>query len=209
MRSRSWQIEPLPLGGGSRDSLVSGVWQDIRFGARLLAKEPATALVIVVTLALAIAANTIVSGFTDLFILRPLSIGNTERLVTIYSINAQHGQDRQPVSVPDFLDIKAQSASFEDLSAMSREQLSLTGLGEPRAIQAAYVTATPFRVWDVPAFKGRTFLPGEDQPARSQVAVLSHRFGTSYFADAGSAIESDHHAERTQLHRRWDPDASD
>jgi putative ABC transport system permease protein len=180
--------EPLALGGGSRDHLGAGLWQDVRYGARLLAKEPGAAFVIVVTLALAIASNAIVFGFTDLLILRPLPIGNTERLVTIYSINAQHSQDRQAVSVPDFLDIKAQSASFEDMSAMSREQLSLTGSGEPRAIQAAYVTASHFRVWDVPAFKGRTFLPGEDQPARSQVAVLSHRFWTSYFAGAESVI---------------------
>jgi putative ABC transport system permease protein len=183
------QPEPLALGGGSREHLMSGLWQDVRYGARLLAKEPGTAIVIVVTLALAIASNAIVFGFTDLLILRPLPIGNTDRLVTIYTINAQHGQDRQAVSVPDFLDIKAQSASFEDLSAMSREQLSLTGSGEPRAIQAAYVTAGHFRVWDVPAFKGRTFLPGEDQPARSQVAVLSHRFWTSYFAAAESVID--------------------
>ncbi len=116
--------EPLALGAGSRDRVVAGLWQDVRYGARLLAKEPGTALVIVVTLALAIASNAIVFGFTDLLILRPLPIGNTDRLVTIYSINAQHGQDRQAVSVPDFLDIKAQSASFEELSAMSREQLS-------------------------------------------------------------------------------------
>jgi putative ABC transport system permease protein len=183
------QSEPLALGGGSRDRLAAGLWQDVRYGARLLGKEPGAALVIVVTLALAIASNAIVFGFTDLLILRPLPIGNTERLVTIYSINAQHSQDRQAVSVPDFLDIKAQSASFEDLSAMSRQQLSLTGSGEPRAIQAAYVTASHFRVWDVPAFKGRTFLSGEDQPARSQVAVLSHRFWTSHFAAAESVID--------------------
>lgn len=181
--------EPLVLGSGSSHGHVTGLWQDVRYGARLLAKEPGTAFVIVVTLALAIASNTIVFGFTDLLILRPLPIGNTERLVTIYSINAQHSQDRQAVSVPDFLDLKAQSASFEDVSAMSREQLSLTGSGEPRAIQAAYVTANHFRVWDVPAFKGRTFLPGEDRPTRSQVAVLSHRFWKSYFAGAESLID--------------------
>ena len=182
-------LEPLPLGGGERDRLVSGVWQDVRFGARLLAKESATALVIVFTLALAIAANTIVFGFTDLLLLRPLPLGNITRLVAVYTISAQHGQDRQPVSIPDFLDMRAQSASFDGLSAMSRQQVSLTGSGEPRAINVAYVTANHLRVWGVPAIKGRTFLDGEDAIDRGRVTVLSHHFWKSHFAGADSAID--------------------
>jgi putative ABC transport system permease protein len=183
-------LDPLPLGGGSSDSLVSGLWQDVRFGARLLAKEPATALVVVFTLALAIAANTIVFGFTDLLLLRPLPLGNIQRLVAIYTVSAQHGQDRRPVSIPDFLDMRAESASFEGLSAMSRQQVSLTGSGEPRAIDVAYVTANMFRVWGVPAIRGRTFLDGEDALDRGRVAVLSDHFWKSHFAGADSAIDA-------------------
>ncbi|MBZ5555862.1 MAG: ABC transporter permease [Acidobacteriia bacterium] len=154
-------LEPLPLGGGSGDSVVSGVWQDVRFGARLIAKEPATALVVVFTLALAIAANTIVFGFTDLLLLRPLPLGNIKRFVAVYTVSPQYGQDRQPVSIPDFLDMRAQSASFDGLSAMYRSQVSLTGSGEPRAINVAYVTANHFSVWGVAAIQGRAFIDGQ------------------------------------------------
>ena len=85
------------------------------------------------------------------------------------------------MSIPDFLDMRAQSASFDGLSAMSREQVSLTGSGEPRAINVAYVTANHFRVWGVPAIKGRTFLDGEDAADRGRVTVLSHHFWKTHF----------------------------
>ena len=181
-------LEPLPLGGGSGDSVVSGVWQDVRFGARLIAKEPATALVVVFTLALAIAANTIVFGFTDLLLLRPLPLGNIKRFVAVYTVSPQYGQDRQPVSIPDFLDMRAQSASFDGLSAMYRSQVSLTGSGEPRAINVAYVTANHFSVWGVAAIQGRAFIDGEDALDRGRVAVLSHHFWKSHF-NGGAAID--------------------
>ncbi|MBI3401178.1 MAG: ABC transporter permease [Acidobacteria bacterium] len=182
-------LDPLPLGGGSRDGVWSGIWQDVRFGARLIVKEPATALVVVFTLALAIAANTIVFGFTDLLLLRPLPLGNIKRLVAVYTISAQHGQDRQPVSIPDFLDMRAQSTSLDGLSAMSRQQVSLTGSGDPRAINVAYVTANHFRVWGVPVIRGRAFLDGEDAFDRGRVAVLSDHFWKTHFTGADSAID--------------------
>src|SRR5262245_24919588 len=181
--------EPIALGGGSPDRLVAGLWQDVRYGARLIAREPGIAVVIVATLALAIAANTIVFGLTDLLLLRPLPISNTARLVTVFSLNAQHGQDRQLVSVPDFVDIRAQTGSFEDLSAMSRDQMSLTGGGDALVVRAAFVTANHFRVWDVPAFSGRLFQADEDRSPRNQVAVLSHRFWTARFSSAPPVID--------------------
>jgi len=74
--------------------------------------------VIVLTLGLAIAANAIVFGFTALLLLRPLPIANTDRLVTIYGVDHLLGQDRRRASIPDYLDIKAQSTEFEDALAI-------------------------------------------------------------------------------------------
>jgi putative ABC transport system permease protein len=80
-------VEPVPLGGGSADRLVAGLLQDLHFGARLLLKDWSAALVVVVTLGLAIAANAIVFGFADLLLLRPLPLGHATRLVTMYSVD--------------------------------------------------------------------------------------------------------------------------
>ena len=155
--------EPLALGGAPQAQVFGGVWQDIRFGVRLLVKDAGASLVIVLTLGLAIAANTIVFGFTDLLLLRPLPIGNTDRLVTIYVFDPRQGQDRQRANIRDYLEIKAQSTLFEDVLAMKRgQQVSLTGSGDPLAVAAAPVTANLFHLWNVAPFAGRLLLPGED-----------------------------------------------
>jgi putative ABC transport system permease protein len=143
-------VEPLPFGSPSAAGLLSGVGQDLRFGARLFVKERGASFVIVTTLALAIAANAVVFGVADLLLFRPLPLGNEKRLVTIYGANPQVSHDRQRVSLIDYLAVKAQSTTFEDVVAMRRDQqLSLTGAGEPRAVSAAFATANTFVVWNV------------------------------------------------------------
>ena len=175
--------EPLALGGAPQVQVFGGVWQDIRFGARLLVKDAGASFVIVLTLGLAIAANTIVFGITDLLLLRPLPIGNTDRLVTIYVFDPRQGQDRQRANIRDYLEIRAQSTLFEDVLAMQRgQQVSLTGAGDPLAVAAAPVTANLFHLWQVAPFAGRLLLPGDDVPGRGQVAVLAHRFWKAHFA---------------------------
>src|SRR6185436_15475930 len=85
-------------------------------------------------------------------------------------------------------DLRARSQTLEAASAMMRQTLSMTGTGEPRAINAAYVTANHFRVWGVSPVRGRTFLEGEDSPGHEGVAVLSHHFWKSQFNGAESAV---------------------
>jgi len=178
---------PVPIGGGSRASIAGGLLQDLRFGARLIARERGAACVVVATLSLAIAANTIVFAFADLLLLRPLPLANIDRLVAVYSIQAQN-TDRQPDSIPDFVDMRSATQTLERMSAMTRQPVSMTGAGEPRAINAAYVTANHFRVWGVSTVLGRGFLDGEDAHGHEGVAVLSHHFWKTQFNGAESAI---------------------
>src|SRR5471030_1533441 len=126
----SRQVEPLALGGGATGPFA-GIWQDLRFGARMLVKDSGAALVIVLTLGLAIAANTIVFGLADLLLLRPLPIRNAARLITIFSQDRRQTDDRQPVSIPDYLEISAQATTLEGALALRTRPLSLTGSGEP------------------------------------------------------------------------------
>ena len=88
------RIEPLPLGGGLTDGVVSSAWHDLRLGGRMLLKDAAASLMIVLTLGLAIAANTIVFGFTDLLLLRPLPIGNAGRMIAIFGVDRR--QSKRP-----------------------------------------------------------------------------------------------------------------
>src|SRR5262245_11660195 len=175
--------------GAWRRAGAGGLWQDLRFGARLLVKDRGASLVVIVTLALAIAANGIVFGLADLLLLRPLPFGNAHRLVAIYGIDHQQGHDRQRLSLPDYRDVAAQNTVFEDVAAFRRgQQLSLTGAGEPVAVSAALVTANAFRTWGVPAVVGRTIMPDEGAPGRNGVTALSHRFWKSHFAGDPSIV---------------------
>jgi len=182
--------EPLALGSPApRGGFAHGAWQDLRFGARLLVKDRGASFVVVLTLALAIAANGIVFGLADLFLLRPLPFGNAPRLVTIYGADHDQMQDRQRLSLPDYLDVSAQNTVFDEVIALRRgEQLSMTGIGEPTAVGAAFVTPNAFRGWAVPAAIGRTILPDEGAPGRNAVAVLSHHFWKAHFAEDTSIV---------------------
>jgi putative ABC transport system permease protein len=174
--------EPLALGSSGRGGLIGGALQDLRFGARLLVKDRGATAVVVSTLALGIAANAIVFGFTDLLLLRPLPIGNAARIAMVYGVDPRQGMNRARVSVPDLREIRDGTRSFEDVAASWGSRMSLTGAGEPRAVNVSFVTANLPRVWDVPVVRGRAFLPGEDAADRPGVAILSHRFWTSQWA---------------------------
>jgi putative ABC transport system permease protein len=171
--------EPLALGSdGGRP--LTGLVHDLRLGARLLVKEKGPSLVVIVTLALAIAANTIVFGLTDLLLLRPLPVGNASRLAAIFTVDQRFGTNRGSLSVPQYLDVARQAASLDGVGAMVPRQMSLTGYGEARAVVALLVSANIFHALGLETVAGRTFLPGEDTPGRTHVVVLSHRFWTAH-----------------------------
>ena len=94
--------EPLALGADTR-GLLGGIWQDVRFGARLLVKNRAASLVVIFTLALAIAANAIVFGFADLRSCARCRWATPRTSVTIFGVDRRTGSNRERVSIADYL----------------------------------------------------------------------------------------------------------
>ena len=182
---RQERSDPLALGGDgagrAHPSALSGFWHDVRFGARLLTKDKSVTLVIVATLALAIAFNAIVFGLTDLLLLRPMPFGNAARVAAIFAADERSTTSRDPLSIPQYRDLAAASTVFESVAAMVGRQFSLTGSGEPQAVIALLVTANIFTTLGLEPVKGRPFSAGEDVAGRSNVALLSHRFWTARF----------------------------
>ena len=168
---------------------MSDLLKDLRLGARLLLKNPGYSLVVTLTLALAIGANTIVFGFTDLLLLRPLPFGDPNRVVFMYSANAQRNVDRSKTSLPDFLDCRAQSSSYEEMAGFEPGAATMTGRGEPLRVSVMRATANLFTVWDTHPLIGRTFIAGEDALGRSKVAILSHRFWMGHFNGSSEVID--------------------
>ena len=169
-----------------RWAMIEDLFMDIRFGARMLRKNPGFTAVAIGTLALGIAANTTIFSMVNGWMLRPPRIKDHASVVVILSTNPAKGWgwDHNPVSAPDFIAWREQSHAFEDMVASQENDLALTGEGEPEWCKGARVSASYFQFLGVSATLGRIFLPGEDQPGRAQVVILSHglwerRFGSN------------------------------
>src|SRR5262245_25525522 len=155
--------------------------QDLRYGARMLMKNPGFTLIAVITLALGAGANTTIFSLADALVLRPLRFPHQERLVMVWE-RTQSGYDHSWVTPGDFIDWREQNQSFECLIAIVLRGFDLTGAGQPEQFRGYAVSPGFFNALGVKAALGRTFLPGEDEPGRDQVVVLKHslwerRFG--------------------------------
>jgi len=156
--------------------------QDLRFGARMLMKNPGFTLIAVLTLALGIGANTAIFSVVNAVLLQPLPYVNAEELVGIY--RTPGGETRWPFPPAAYLNLKSRNTVFADISALDNRGLAanLTGWGEPERLQGFKVSANLFSLLGVTMRQGRTFLPEEDRPGANRVVVISHelwqrRFG--------------------------------
>jgi putative ABC transport system permease protein len=159
------------------------LWQDLRYGARMLMKQPGFTLIAVITLALGIGANTAIFSVVNAVLLRPLPFNDPERLVMVWNRGAEAaGGDRTPLAVADLLDWRAQSRSFAEIGAFQNIMFSFTGGDSPERVQAAGVTANFFSMLGTQAQLGRTFSPDEERPGAQRVALLSDGFWRKHFA---------------------------
>ncbi|SRR6266568_226142 len=169
-----------------RWAAMEDFFMDVRFGARMLRKNPGFTAVAIVTLALGIAVNTTIFSSVNGWMLRSPSIKDPGKVVMILSTNPAKGRgwDQNPVSVPDFVAWREQSHAFEDMVASQGSDFAHTGEGEPEWLEGMRVSSSYFDVLGVSAALGRTFLPGEDQLGHDQVVILSdglwqRRFGSN------------------------------
>jgi putative ABC transport system permease protein len=162
--------------------MLETLFQDLRFGARMLFKNPGFTLIAVVTLALGIGANTAIFSVINAVLLRALPYPEPERLVRFCEINPGRGWLDFAVSAPNFAAWRKQQSVCERLAAYQFNTLNFTGGGEPERASALRVTADFFSVLGVGPAQGRNFLPEEEQAGSNHVAILSdglwrRRFG--------------------------------
>jgi putative ABC transport system permease protein len=166
--------EPVVAGGGSGRNFFASLWQDLRYGFRQLQKNPGFTAAAVLTLALGIGANTAIFGVMDAMLLRPLPYPRGNQLVTLWERNISAGAPHGQVSAADFYDWQKQSReSFSALTAFAEWRLNLSGTAEPERLAGALVTPDFFSVLGVAPAQGRSFVSGEDDPARAGVAIVS------------------------------------
>lgn len=160
--------------------MSSTLWHDIRYGARMLLKNPGITIIVIIALALGIGANTAIFSVVNSVLIRPLPYDESERLVFL---NEQSPiLDEMSISYPNFTDWRNQNHVFEKIGVYNRNSYNLTGYGEAERILAAQCSADLFAALRVNAALGRVFTNDEDKPGAAPVVVLSNalwqrRFG--------------------------------
>jgi predicted permease len=156
------------------------LWQDIRYGLRILRASPGFAAVAVLSLALGIGANTSIFSVVNAALLRPLPVTEPERLVFVF--NGSTTNPWSTSSYPDYLDYKDKSDVFTDLLAYSEITMSARVEDQTDLISGSIVSGNFFELLGVRAVVGRTFTPEEDKtPNTDPVAVISHNLWQQRF----------------------------
>lgn len=165
-------IQP-PAPGAASGHLMSGLIQDIRYAWRALGRAPGFAAVSILTLALGIAATTIVYSIVDGILLRPLPIRDPDRVVMAREfINGSENS----VSWPSFLDWQQRQTSFSHIAAWRGINTNLMGLGDARRLNARQMTWNMLTTLGVTPMLGRDFTQDDDRPGIDRTALVSYRF---------------------------------
>jgi predicted permease len=156
--------------------------KDIRFGARMLRKNPSFTAVAVLTLALGIGANTAIFSFVNAILLRPLPYKDPSRLVMVFEAFVANGSSKDAVGAPILGEWRKQATVFEGLAARSWDRFILTGFDQPENIPGAHLSANIFSLLGVEPLLGRAFAPEEETFGKDHVVLLSYelwqrRFG--------------------------------
>ena len=159
------------------------LWQDMRYGMRMLVRRPGFTVIAVITLALGIGANTAIFSVVNTVLLRQLPYQNPDELVMVWETAHKLGFPQNDVAPANFIDWREQNQVFAQIAAFSGASVSLTGEGEPERIEGQRVSASLFTLLGVAPALGRGFTEEDDRPDAQPVVVMSHglwqrRFGS-------------------------------
>jgi putative ABC transport system permease protein len=181
---RQVMSEPIVLGTNRRNKMIADLWQDLRYGARMLRKNPGFTLIAMLTLALGIGANAAIFSVVNAVLLRPLAFSEPERLLAVGSAQTHSPGVKGSISYPDFFDWRERNRSLAGLAVYQSAALTLTGTDAPANLTGQIVSAELFEVLGASPHLGRVFTRAEETPGggASYAAIISYglwqqRFG--------------------------------
>src|SRR5467141_2232233 len=171
------------------ETRMESLIQDVRYGLRMLRKNPSFTSVAVLALALGIGANAAMFSVIEAVLLRPLPYRHAGEIVRVSSTWDRNGTlTSYTSSPPDFFDWRDQSRSFSSMFAYRMGEFTLTLLGEARRVNAVMATSGMFSTLQAEPMLGREFAAEENRKGANHVVILSHRLWQSAFAGAPDAI---------------------
>ena len=167
-------------------NLFENLWQDLRYGLRLMHKAPGFTAVVVATFALGIAANAVIFSVVNGVLLKPLPYPQPEQLVTLHQ--SKPNFETGAVPYPNFLDLRKENRTFSAMAVSRSYGFTLNGAGEPERVSAQLVSADFFSMLGVEPLMGRSFSPGEDERGAAPVAVISADLWRQKFGSAPDVL---------------------
>jgi predicted permease len=178
--------EPLVPGTNQRSKLMADLWQDLRYGIRILMKTPGFTAVIVGTFALGIGANAALFSVANGVLLNPLPFPQPEQLVTLHQSKPNFATGAIPY--PNFRDWQRENQTFSAMAIARPSSFSLLGAGEAEQVSGRRVSAEFFRVLGVEPALGRNFAPGEDERGAGPVVLISAELWQRKFGAAPTVL---------------------
>ena len=166
---RSANPEPIVLGTNRRTNMIADLWQDLRYGARMLLKQPGFSLIAMLTLALGIGANTAMFSVVNAVLLRPVPFPEPERLMLLVD-----GKAPANFAGADVRDLALQNRSFAQLGAYTIATFNLAGGSVPEHVNGARVSAGLLPTLGVQPLYGRNLTAEEDREGGAKVVLLGH-----------------------------------
>jgi predicted permease len=183
--------EPIALGNNRRTNMVADLWQDLRYGARMLMKRPGFTLIAVITLALGIGANTAIFSVVNAVLLKPLPYPESEQLMMVYGEFPALKTNQMRLSALEYVDFQQRTRSFASsgvFDGSGSANLAPHDGGEPERVERAMLTPEIFAVLQVAPMLGRVFTSEEAQAGRDDVVVLSYGLWQRRYAGQADAI---------------------
>jgi putative ABC transport system permease protein len=161
-----------------RRNMIGDLWQDLRYAARMLRKNPGFTVAAVLSLALGIGGNAAIFSLVNTALIRPLPYAQPDRLVRVTDFYPQGA----------VVSLQQRSHAMEIAAYLSDAEFNLTGQGEASHLAGSVTSANLFTLLGTQAELGRTFIPGEDQPGKDRLVILSHALWQNKFASDPSII---------------------
>jgi putative ABC transport system permease protein len=168
--------------------MLADLWQDLRYGARTIWKNPGFAFVVVATLALGIGINSAVYSVVDAVLFRPLPFAQPERLVEIWQKEANSQFSYPGLRWEAFQEWRGQTNLFAQVEAYSPRNFTWTGGREPQTVAGPAVSAGLFAMLGVQPQLGRLFQPADGEPGNQRVALISDSFWKTNFGGSPDAL---------------------
>ncbi len=171
-------------------------WQDMRYGGRLMLRNPGFTFITMLTLALGIGATSTIFSFINGILLRPLPYDDAARLVMLDEFSSKRSGSFG-VSFPNFVDWREQNRVFTGIAAYGGDDFTLTGGTDPVQLQGSQISFNTFEILGIPPLLGRSFTATEDQPGQDGVVILGYSLWTTRFGAKPEII-----GQKINLHNR-------